>query len=88
MQDHALASRGALEKIKRLKIVDKWKEFIVSLEADRPASFWRFPIETVSQSESGFEKNYQSSVVFLNWKFSLDPNEKWGVKIVLRIEGE
>lgn len=86
LADRAMASKGALEKVKCLKIVDKWKGFSVLLETDRPAIFWRFPIETVSQSESGFEKNYQSSVVFPSWKFSLEPNGKWIVRIVLRIE--
>ncbi len=86
IEDRTLASKGILEKIRGIKIVDKWKGFSVSLESDRPANFWRFPIETVSQSESGYEKTYQSSVVFPSWKFSLEPNQKWGVKIVLRLE--
>jgi alpha-amylase len=84
--DRTLASKGVLEKVKCIKIIDKWKGFSVSLEMDRPAIFWRFPIETVSQSESGYEKTYQSSVVFPSWKFSLEPNQKWSVKIVLRLE--
>ena len=84
--DNALAIKGVLEGVRGVKIIDKWKGFSVSLEIDRPAIFWRFPIETVSQSESGYEKTYQSSVVFPSWKFSLEPNQKWSVKIVLRLE--
>ena len=84
--DNALASRGENEGVLRVNLVDEWKGFVVSLELDRAATLWRFPIETVSQSESGFEKTYQSSVVFPNWKFALNPGEKWRVKIVLRIE--
>ncbi|MFA5114166.1 MAG: alpha-amylase/4-alpha-glucanotransferase domain-containing protein [Candidatus Margulisiibacteriota bacterium] len=86
IDDRTMASKGAVESVKCVKIVDKWKGFSVLLEMDRPATFWRFPIETVSQSESGFERTYQSSVVFPNWRFSLEPNAKWQVKIVLRIE--
>ncbi|MDD4179633.1 MAG: DUF1926 domain-containing protein [Candidatus Margulisbacteria bacterium] len=86
LDDKALASKGVIEGIKLAKIVDKWKGFSVSLELDRPADLWRFPIETVSQSESGFEKTYQSSVLFPNWKFSLAPGEKWSVRLVLKIE--
>jgi alpha-amylase len=67
-------------------MVDEWKGFSVSLELQKAALLWRFPVETVSQSESGFEKNYQSSVVFPSWKFALGPNEKWELKILLRIE--
>ncbi|MDD5593330.1 MAG: DUF1926 domain-containing protein, partial [Candidatus Margulisbacteria bacterium] len=86
LDDRTMASRGVLENIKLIKIVDEWKGFGVLLALDKPANFWRFPIETVSQSESGFEKTYQSSVLLPNWKFSLKPNEKWNTKIVLRIE--
>jgi 4-alpha-glucanotransferase len=84
--DRTLAGRGVLEKVKQIKLVDGWKGFSVLLALDRAADFWRFPIETVSQSESGFERTYQSSVLLFNWKFSLQPNEKWNTKIVLRIE--
>ncbi|MBI5078820.1 DUF1926 domain-containing protein, partial [Candidatus Saganbacteria bacterium] len=81
-----LSGFGSLENVKTVKIVDEWKGFSVSLQADKPAFLWRFPVETVSQSESGFEKIYQSSVVFPNWKFTLGPGEKWSTGITLRIE--
>jgi alpha-amylase len=87
MEDRSLASRGILEKIKTMKMVDEWKGFSVSLGLEKVCDFWRFPIETVSQSESGFEKTYQGSVLFPNWKFDLKPGEEWGVKINLRFEG-
>jgi 4-alpha-glucanotransferase len=86
LADKTLAGRGVLENIKLIKIVDEWKGFSVLLALDRPSTFWRFPIETVSQSESGFEKTYQSSALLLNWKFMLEPGKKWNTKIVLRIE--
>jgi hypothetical protein len=56
----------------------------IALTLDRPALLWRFPIETVSQSEGGFERVYQSSVVFPNWIIRLEPGEVW--KVVLRQE--
>ncbi|MBN3033915.1 MAG: DUF1926 domain-containing protein [Candidatus Saganbacteria bacterium] len=86
LADRTLASRGELDSVRQIKLVDEWKGFSVLLALDRAANFWRFPIETVSQSEAGFEKTYQSSVVVFNWKISLQPNEKWNTKIVLRIE--
>lgn len=81
-----LESSGRSENVSLAGIVDEWKGFGVSLALDRPAALWRFPIETISISESGFEKNYQSSVLFPNWKISLQPGEKWKIKIALRIE--
>ncbi|MCU0641560.1 MAG: DUF1926 domain-containing protein [Candidatus Margulisbacteria bacterium] len=86
LTDRTLASKGVSESRTGLKLVDKWKGFSVSFELDRPADFWRFPVETVSQSESGFERTYQSSVVLPNWRLQLEPNVSWRVKIVIRIE--
>jgi alpha-amylase len=86
LADRTLASSGVLENIKQVKLVDEWKGFSVLLALDRAANFWRFPIETVSQSESGFEKIYQGSAVLFNWKLTLKPGEKWKTKIILRIE--
>jgi 4-alpha-glucanotransferase len=69
-----------------LKIVDEWKGFGVSLETGSFEKLWRFPIETVSQSESGFERNYQSSLVMPNVRLKLDPSKKWVNNIKLFIE--
>ncbi len=86
LKDKIMSSRGEADGVRFLKLVDEWSKFEVSLEIDKPALLWRFPIETVSQSENGMKKNYQSSVVFPNWKFKLGPNETWKVKTTLRIE--
>jgi alpha-amylase len=61
-----LASRGAVEAVQRLDLVDGWKKLRVVLETSMPMEVWRAPIETVSTSESGFERVYQgSSFLFL-----------------------
>lgn len=86
LDDKTLASRGETKQVSALKLVDEWSGFDVLLEMSEPAQLWRYPIETISQSEKGFEKNYQSSVVFPTWKFRLGPQESWTVKIILRIE--
>jgi alpha-amylase len=41
--------------------VDDWSGIRIAFGLDPAAGFWRFPIETVSQSEDGFERNYQGS---------------------------
>ena len=86
LADRALASVGENEAVRAVKLVDKWKGFSVSFDLSQPALLWRFPIETVSQSESGFEKNFQGSSLLHSWRLELQPDEKWHVKIVLRIE--
>ena len=86
LEDARLRSIGEIASAKEAQLQDEWLGISVSVKVDRPATFWRFPIETVSQSESGFERVYQSSVVFPNWKFELDSNETWQNRLVLRVD--
>ena len=46
-----------------LGLTDEWLGIDVGLKMSRPTNFWTFPIETVSQSEGGFELIHQSVVV-------------------------
>ncbi len=50
------------------------------------ATVWRFPLETVSQSEAGFERSYQGSVIMPLWQVILKPKGQWQttVKFVLK----
>ncbi|KPJ65059.1 hypothetical protein AMJ44_11180 [candidate division WOR-1 bacterium DG_54_3] len=86
LEDRSLGSKGETNQVAALKLVDEWSGFEVSLETDKPALLWRFPVETVSQSEMGVDKNYQSSLVFPSWRFRLGPKESWRTKLNLRIE--
>ncbi|MFH1684588.1 MAG: alpha-amylase/4-alpha-glucanotransferase domain-containing protein, partial [Candidatus Margulisiibacteriota bacterium] len=86
LEDSSLASAGEEEAVGSLKLVDEWSGFDVLLEMSKPALLWRFPIETISRSEAGLEKTYQSSAVVPGWKFRLGPKDSWKVKITLRIE--
>ena len=42
------------------------------------ADAWWAPIETVSNSEDGFERVYQGSGLLLSWPIHLAPGEHWG----------
>jgi alpha-amylase len=44
---------------------------------DDPADAWWAPIETVSNSESGYERVYQGSSVLLSWPLRLGPGARW-----------
>lgn len=76
-----LASVGAVDAVQRMGLKDEWMRIDVQLQFSVPATVWRFPVETISQSEGGFERVYQSSVVIPNWKIRLKPAERWYVKI-------
>ena len=86
IKDSRLASVGNAGKLSDFGITDQHLKLDVNLKLDQPCQLWRFPIYTVSLSEEGFEKVYQSSVLFPNWKLSLEPQETWEVKILNKIE--
>ncbi len=77
-----LRSRGELAVLQALGLRDEWLGVDVRIEVERPATFWRFPIETISLSEEGFERIFQSSVVIPHWRFRLE--KEWRVKLVHR----
>jgi 4-alpha-glucanotransferase len=49
----------------------------VTTALDDPADAWWAPIETVSNSESGFERVYQGSGLLLSWPLQSDPGQRW-----------
>jgi alpha-amylase len=69
-----LNTRGALATSKIDLIDDAWQQLRLSLEAPGAAQLWRFPLETASQSEDGFERTYQGSVLAPIWPLTLAPN--------------
>lgn len=53
----------------------------VATEVSPPADAWIAPIDTVSNSEAGFERVYQGSGLLLSWVIRLAPGEAWTVRI-------
>jgi hypothetical protein len=72
LSDKRLRSMGEEREVTEFALVDEWLKVRTGFTASRPATLWRFPIETVSLSESGFERLFQSSVIVPNWKITLE----------------
>ena len=66
-------SRGTAEGISFVELVDTPDRFAVRISWSEPAGFWHFPIETVSQSEKGFDLTYQGTVLLPHFRFVLPP---------------
>jgi alpha-amylase len=67
-KDRVLGSMGAFDAVETLALANHANRFRVTLyfeSGGAPArpTVWRFPIETVSMSEGGFERIYQGSVI-------------------------
>ena len=76
-----LGTRVDQPGVTRFGIVDEWQQLDIGLLSSAPAHVWTFPLETVSQSEAGFEAVYQGSVLLLRWTVDLEPGKSWKVKI-------
>ena len=81
-----LGTQLDLEDAVRLGLVDEWLGIDVSLEMSRPSGIWTFPVETVSQSEGGFELVHQSVVVEPHWIVQPDADGRWSVTIRLTLD--
>lgn len=75
-----------LHDSQHLGLVDQWLGIDVGLEFDRPTSLWTYPVETVSQSEGGFELVHQSVAVVPHWQLVPDVNGCWSVTIRLAVD--
>jgi 4-alpha-glucanotransferase len=69
-----------------LRMEDGWQRLRITLHAPGAKEFWVAPIETVSESEEGFERVYQGSQILAIWHPALAPQEPWFARLVWRIE--
>jgi alpha-amylase len=81
-----LGSRLDLHNAHGLSLVDEWLGIDVSLGVAGPTSFWTFPVETVSQSEGGFELVHQSVVVVPHWHVQADEQGRWTTVLRLTLD--
>jgi alpha-amylase len=81
-----LESIHQLESAERIGLVDEWLGLDVSLDLSQPGGLWTFPIQTVSQSEGGFELVHQSCAVVPHWEFIADKSGQWSVRLDLSVD--
>jgi alpha-amylase len=58
----------------------------VGVSINRPTNIWTFPLESVSQSEGGFEAVHQSVVVMPHWHVQADAAGRWTVALNISID--
>jgi 4-alpha-glucanotransferase len=64
-----------------LSLTDQWLDLSVGLTWSKSAGLWCFSIETVSQSDGGVERVYQSSAIIPHWNVVADERGRWDVSI-------
>jgi alpha-amylase len=86
LQDRRLASRGELPAGSTLELVNEWDKFAVRVSASPAAVLWRHPLETASQSEGGFERTYQGSVILPVWRrVALGPDKPFEARVTVEV---
>ena len=87
--ESSLGSTGISQGIYEVGLIDKWSGISIMIDGSKRFDLWRFPIETVSQSEAGFERVYQNSVLLLSNKFDLEKGavESFSIKMMIE-EGD
>jgi alpha-amylase len=81
-----LGTRLDLSGSSFLGLTDEWLGIDIELHSDQPMHLWTFPIETVSQSESGFELVHQSVVVQPHWYITAGREGRWSATMTLAID--
>lgn len=68
IEENRLGSRGVLNEISHIAARDDWQRLEINFFFSRPARLFRFPVDTVSQSEDGQERVHQGCVLVPCWR--------------------
>jgi len=68
-----------------LRLVDEWQKVSVTVQAQGARDYWVAPVETISESEEGFERIYQGSQVLAVWPVEFQPGRAWKGRLVFTI---
>lgn len=74
-----------LPESSELQLHDEWLGLHLKLSLEDATGIWAFPIQAVSQSESGFELVHQSVVVQPHWELQADADGEWSTTMQLEI---
>jgi alpha-amylase/alpha-mannosidase (GH57 family) len=85
LKDSNFASAGELNNVQEVRMVDEWMGYVLTLSFGEKAALWRFPVETVSQSEAGYERVFQGSSVVPVWRVTLRPGVDSALSIKLNL---
>ena len=85
LESTRLISEGALDDVASFTMRDDWNKFQLSIAFSPAVSLWRFPVETISQSEDGFERTYQGSCLLAHRKLNLAPGQSAEHNFTLKV---
>jgi 4-alpha-glucanotransferase len=69
-----------------IRLVDEYLKLAIGIEPDGADEIVRYPIETVSMSEGGFERIFQGSIIMPIWNVELLPGAEWDAALTVNFE--
>jgi len=66
-------------------LVDGWQKIRVTIQAQDARDYWVAPIETISESEEGFERVYQGSQILAVWPVIFQPGKAWSGRLMFTV---
>ncbi len=84
-EEKLLGSTGTFARARSLRLVNRANLFEAELSFSAEVDVWRFPLETVSNSESGFERTYQGSIIAPRFPLELLPGQSAELTVELTL---
>ncbi len=81
-----LGEKIELLSAKEISLTDQWLGLQASLCTDSDATLWAYPVQAVSQSESGFELVHQAVCVQPSWLIRGDVTGRWSARMKLKLQ--
>jgi hypothetical protein len=76
-EKHSLAANLEHTGVTHHTTVSNLRGIALTTALDQPCTLWTFPLETVTNSEAGYERGYQGTVYLHIWPLHLEPGAAW-----------
>jgi alpha-amylase len=74
-----------LQSTQQISLSDQWLGIDIQLSWSQPSGLWAYPVQSVSQSESGFELVHQSVCVMPYWIIDGQSKNDWDLSMEIKI---
>jgi 4-alpha-glucanotransferase len=70
----------------KLRLVDEYLKLAISIDAHHASEIIRYPLESISNSEAGFERIFQGSILLAMWPLDIAPHAEWQAQMSVTFE--
>ena len=84
-KEQSLSAVAEYENVTEYEATTRIRDLRAVTRLSTPATLWRFPLETVTLSEAGFERGYQGTVFLQWWALNLQPGGTWQTTITQQV---